>query len=127
MHYSAYLNAEKFYNKYCEDNIENKKILDVGSYDVNGTMKPIFQKGKYVGLDMEKGPNVDIVGVSHQIPFEKDEFDIVISSSCSFIIGVPSPFTTGLTAGAGSIFGAFVEAESILFVVGWFKTVPSIE
>ena len=82
MHHSAYVNAEKFYHKYCEKNIENKKILDVGSYDVNGTMKPIFEKGQYVGLDMEVGPNVDIVGVSHDIPFEKDEFDIVISSSC---------------------------------------------
>jgi len=82
MHHSAYVNAEKFYHKYCENNIENKKILDVGSYDVNGTMKPIFEKGQYVGLDMEEGPNVDIVGVSHNIPFEKDEFDIVISSSC---------------------------------------------
>ena len=82
MHHSAYVNAEKFYHKYCEKNIENKKILDVGSYDVNGTMKPIFERGQYVGLDMEAGPNVDIVGVSHDIPFEKDEFDIVISSSC---------------------------------------------
>jgi hypothetical protein len=82
MHHSAYVNAEKFYHKYCEKNIENKKILDVGSYDVNGTMKPIFEKGQYVGLDMEAGPNVDIVRVSHDIPFEKDEFDIVISSSC---------------------------------------------
>jgi SAM-dependent methyltransferase len=82
MHYSAYSNAEKFYHNYCEKNIENKKILDVGSYDVNGTMKPIFEKGDYVGLDMEAGPNVDVVGVSHDIPFEKDEFDIVISSSC---------------------------------------------
>ena len=44
MHHSAYVNAEKFYHKYCENNIENKKILDVGSYDVNGTMKPIFEK-----------------------------------------------------------------------------------
>jgi len=82
MHSSAYSNAEKFYQKYCQDNIENKKILDVGSYDVNGTMKPIFEKGIYIGLDMEKGPNVDVVGVSHDIPFERDEFDIVISSSC---------------------------------------------
>jgi SAM-dependent methyltransferase len=82
MHHSAYVNAEKFYHKYCEYNIEDKKILDVGSYDVNGTMKPIFEKGQYVGLDMEAGPNVDIVGVSHNIPFEKDEFDIIISSSC---------------------------------------------
>jgi hypothetical protein len=47
MHHSAYVNAEKFYHKYCENNIENKKILDVGSYDVNGTMKPIFEKGQY--------------------------------------------------------------------------------
>lgn len=82
MHHSAYINAEKFYHKYCEKNIENKKILDVGSYDVNGTMKPIFEKGQYVGLDMEEGPNVDIVGVSHDIPFKEEEFDIVISSSC---------------------------------------------
>ena len=82
MHHSAYVNAEKFYHKYCEYNIEDKKILDVGSYDVNGTMKPIFEKGQYVGLDTESGPNVDIVGVSHNIPFEKDEFDIIISSSC---------------------------------------------
>ena len=45
-------------------------------------MKPIFEKGQYVGLDMESGPNVDVVGVSHDIPFIGDEFDIVISSSC---------------------------------------------
>ena len=82
MHHSAYVNAEKFYHKYCEDNIENKKILDIGSHDVNGTLKPIFQKGQYIGMDMAPGPNVDIVGVSYEIPFEKNEFDVVISSSC---------------------------------------------
>jgi SAM-dependent methyltransferase len=82
MHYSAYVNAQKFYEKYCYENIQNKKILDVGSYDVNGTMKPIFEQGQYIGLDMEKGPNVDIVGKSHEIPFINNFFDIVISSSC---------------------------------------------
>ena len=82
MHHSAYINAEKFYHKYCVENIENKKILDVGSCDVNGTMKPIFKKGIYVGLDIEEGPNVDVVGISHNLPFENEEFDIIISSSC---------------------------------------------
>lgn len=82
MHHSAYVNAEKFYEKYCKTNIENKKILDVGSYDVNGTMKPIFEKGQYIGLDMEEGPNVDVVGVSHDIPFKDNEFDIIACSSC---------------------------------------------
>jgi len=82
MHYSAYFNAEKFYKKYCEENIETKKVLDVGSYDVNGTLKPIFEKGNYIGLDMEKGPNVDVVSNAHEIPFRDNHFDIVLSSSC---------------------------------------------
>lgn len=82
MHHSAYVNAEKFYKKYCENNIENKTILDVGSYDVNGTMKPIFQKGIYLGVDMEEGPNVDVVANANELPFKDESFDIVISSSC---------------------------------------------
>jgi len=82
MHYSAYANAEKFYNKYCEIGIENKNILDVGSYNVNGTLKPIFEKGKYIGLDMEEGRNVDVVANAHEIPFKDGHFDIVLSSSC---------------------------------------------
>ena len=81
MHYSAYINAEKFKNKYI-DKINNKKILDIGSYDVNGTMKPIFDEGNYIGLDMEKGPNVDVVSDAHNIPFQNEYFDVVLSSSC---------------------------------------------
>jgi len=81
MHYSAYVNAEKFALKYYP-NLENKKILDVGSYDVNGTLKPIFERGIYTGLDMEAGPNVDVVSDAHNIPFENEHFDIVTSSSC---------------------------------------------
>ena len=82
MHYSAYVNAEKFYHKYCENNIETKKILDVGSYDTNGSLRPIFEKGQYIGVDMSPGPNVDIVANAHDLPFKKDHFDVVISSSC---------------------------------------------
>lgn len=81
MHHSAYINAEKFAKKYIP-NLSNKKVLDVGSYDVNGTLKPIFEEANYVGLDMESGPNVDVVSDAHNIPFEKEHFDVVISSSC---------------------------------------------
>lgn len=81
MHYSAYVNAENFYKKYCENNIENKKILDVGSYDANGCLRPIFEKGNYIGIDMENGPNVNVVANGHDIPFKDNYFDIVVSSS----------------------------------------------
>lgn len=81
MHHSAYVNAEKFYKEYCQENIESKKILDVGSYDVNGSLRPIFEAGEYVGLDIEPGPNVDVVGNSNDIPFKDQFFDITLSSS----------------------------------------------
>lgn len=82
MHPSAYKNAELFYEKYCKENIQSKSILDIGSCNVNGTLKPIFAFGKYIGLDMECGPNVDMVCDAHNIPLDNDSFDIIISSSC---------------------------------------------
>lgn len=83
MHTSAYNNAIKFYEKYCSMNIENKNVLDIGSQNFNGSMKPIFYKcNKYVGLDTSEGENVDIVANSHVIPIDNESFDIIISSSC---------------------------------------------
>jgi ubiquinone/menaquinone biosynthesis C-methylase UbiE len=82
MHNSAYKNTEKFYYKYCENNIENKKIIDVGSYSINGSVKSIFERGKYIGVDMEMGPNVDVVANAHNLPFEENYFDIAVSISC---------------------------------------------
>jgi len=62
------------------------KVLDVGSYDVNGTYKSIFEKRGllYTGTDREKGPNVDIVMDACQLigPDGKevrDEYDMVVS------------------------------------------------
>lgn len=82
MHNTAYKNAQKFYNKYCKDNIENKHVLDIGSLDVNGSLKPIFQSAKYLGLDQSIGPNVDLVSSSHEIPLDDNSIDIIVCSSC---------------------------------------------
>jgi SAM-dependent methyltransferase len=82
MHKSAYNNAIKFYEKYCKNDIESKHILDVGSWDSNGCLKPIFQKAQYIGLDVQSGPNVDVVSNSNNMPFNNEQFDIIISTSC---------------------------------------------
>jgi cephalosporin hydroxylase len=75
-------NKAPFYKKYCEKDIEKKNILDIGSYNVNGTVRPIFEKGQYIGVDMEMGPNVDIVANANNLPFEKNHFDVIVSISC---------------------------------------------
>lgn len=47
-----------------EEEIEGKNILEVGSYDINGGLRPIVESwkpAKYVGVDIEKGLGVDVV------------------------------------------------------------------
>ena len=55
----------------------------MGSYDLNGSYKHLFdeQKYEYTGLDMEEGPNVDIVlkNPYDWNEIDGDKFDIVIS------------------------------------------------
>lgn len=37
-------------------------MIEIGSLDINGTVRPLFDGSEYVGLDMQKGPGVDWVG-----------------------------------------------------------------
>jgi SAM-dependent methyltransferase len=82
MHDSALKNAKLFVEKYVSQSLPS--ILDVGSYDVNGSLKHIFPQGSlYIGLDMEHGNNVDcIIRDDYTFPLESNSFDIVVSSSC---------------------------------------------
>ncbi len=82
MHDTAKINAQAFYNMYCASLPAEAIVVDFGSYDVNGTLKPIFSRLKYKGIDMSAGPNVDIVCSNRKTPFENESVDVIISSSC---------------------------------------------
>lgn len=85
MHASAEKNYRNFLKKYIVPGHEMVKILDIGSYDINGTLKPSSLEHipavEYVGLDMSAGPNVDVVSNSNNLPFNDNSFDLCISSS----------------------------------------------
>ena len=64
-------------------------IADIGSYDVNGIYRPLFDRPnwKYLGFDIRPGPNVDVVLPSPHCWKELDAvhreaFDVVISGQC---------------------------------------------
>jgi SAM-dependent methyltransferase len=84
MHVNSILRMKWFVENYASKIIKDKiKVLDVGSYNINGSYKELFdtEKFEYLGLDIEKGPNVDIVlnNPYDWSGIETDSFDIVIS------------------------------------------------
>ena len=83
MHKSAMADAEKFVKNYLGE-MQTLSVADVGSYDVNGTLRPLFSRSdwSYCGMDAEPGPNVDRVLSSPyawpEIP--SASFDVVVST-----------------------------------------------
>ena len=85
MHQSAMLRMNWFIENYVAKD-KKVKVLDVGSYNVNGCYKDLFQKRnnvEYFGLDVQAGPNVDIVtnGNYDWDNVENEAFDYVISGN----------------------------------------------
>ena len=53
--------------------------LDVGSLDINGSNRSMFVKGSYIGLDLGRGANVDVICPIHEYK-PGFLFDCVIST-----------------------------------------------
>ena len=60
----------------------NKKVLDVGSGDINGNNRFLFENCNYEGNDVIQAPNVTIVSKTKDLQFEDNRFDTIISTEC---------------------------------------------
>lgn len=82
MHKSSMLRMKSFVETYVEGGA-GKRVLDVGSFNVNGCYKELFSNTgmDYIGLDIEKGSNVDVVmdDSYHWNSLEDESFDYIIS------------------------------------------------
>ena len=68
-----------------KDEIEGKRIIEVGSCDVNGSLRPLIESLRpkhYIGIDIISGPSVDIICDVKDLlsRFGKQSFDIAIST-----------------------------------------------
>lgn len=59
---------------------KGKRVLDIGSLDINGNNKYLFDGCDYFGLDVGEGENVDIVSVGHIYDAPNETFDTIIST-----------------------------------------------
>lgn len=60
----------------------NKKVLDVGSGDINGNNKFLFENCEYDGNDVIQANNVTIISKTKDLIFEDNTFDTIISTEC---------------------------------------------
>lgn len=59
------------------------RVVEIGSYDVNGSVRKIFDGwAEYVGVDLDEGPGVDLVGYGHEVAIADGHFDAAISGEC---------------------------------------------
>lgn len=71
-----------FVKSILSDYFKNKKVLDVGSGDINGNNQFLFENCEYNGNDVVQAPNVTIVSKTKDLPFEDHTFDTIISTEC---------------------------------------------
>ena len=60
----------------------NKKVLEIGSLNINGTVRVFFDECDYIGIDVGAGNCVDIVCEGQNYDAPDNTFDTTISCEC---------------------------------------------
>lgn len=60
----------------------DKRVLEVGSLDINGTLRDFFTNCDYTGVDLDEGPGVDVVCEGQNLDYPDNSFDVAISAEC---------------------------------------------
>lgn len=90
MHPQSYWFIQRTKSKY-ESFFQNKKVLEVGSLDtisyenpskIGWRIKNLFHNCEYIGSDISSGPNVDLICETHNLDFDDNYFDTIVSTEC---------------------------------------------
>jgi SAM-dependent methyltransferase len=61
---------------------ERTRVLEVGSWSYNGSIRELFESCDYVGADVAPGNGVDIAVAGQDLAFPTASFDLVITCEC---------------------------------------------
>lgn len=81
MHLSSLEHVDRLVSRYLKSKT-NLHVVDIGSYDVNGSYKQFFNRPgwRYTGIDLSSGPNVDVVLSSpYRLPLSSHSVDVIVS------------------------------------------------
>lgn len=58
------------------------KVCEIGSLDINGSIRQFFTGCDYVGVDLGAGRGVDVVARGEELDYPDNHFDVVASCEC---------------------------------------------
>ena len=61
---------------------KGRRVLEVGSLDINGSIRTAFDDCDYTGADLSPGPGVDIACPGQLLEFPSAHFDVCVSCEC---------------------------------------------
>lgn len=61
---------------------KQRRCLEVGSLDINGSARQFFEACDYIGIDVMHGKGVDVAAKGQDFPSPANAFDTVISCEC---------------------------------------------
>lgn len=64
------------------DYFKEKRVLEIGSLDINGSVRTFFENCMYIGVDLGEGKGVDLVAKGEDLVFPDNSFDVSISCEC---------------------------------------------
>lgn len=82
MSHSDQLKFVRTWKKFLPELFHGVRVLEVGSLDINGSVRPYFENADYLGIDVGEGPGVDRVVGGHELDAPDDAFDVVLSCEC---------------------------------------------
>lgn len=62
---------------------KNVSVIEMGSLNINGTVRDFYDNPtRYIGVDLDNGPGVDLVSESQNVDFPDETFDVAVSAEC---------------------------------------------
>ncbi len=58
------------------------EVLEVGSLNINGTVRDFFDSIRYIGADVAEGRDVDVVCNGESLDYPDNSFDVAVSAEC---------------------------------------------
>jgi len=81
----AHIEQQNFFHSLKErfpDIFIGKSVLEVGSQNINGTIRDLFEGGSFVGIDISETMDVDLVIPGEIAQFPDNSFDVVVTTEC---------------------------------------------